>query len=153
MTIAASALSMLSTITFAALQMRNLRHAGSRMCLRLTVGKWQSWTREPHANFENLLGLVSSWKEPVSVCGRQQWSVSRRKGRETGGARERAWERAWEKAGRTVGLSPDIHAGRLKASPLGAGGPLLDQILGKADGFNLRIRRKTMMRKSSSLLQ
>lgn len=75
--------------------------------------------------------------------------MSRRKGRETGGARERARE----KAGRTVGLSPDIHAGRLKASPLGAGGPLLDQILGKADGFNLRIRRKTMMRKSSSLLQ
>lgn len=25
----------------------------------------------------------------------------------------------------------------------------MDQILGKADGFNLRIRRKTIMRKSS----
>lgn len=44
MTIAASALSMLSTIMFAALQMRNLRHAGSRMCPWLTVAELDQGT-------------------------------------------------------------------------------------------------------------
>ena len=96
---------MLSAIMFAALQMRSLRQAGSRMCPRSTAGKWQSRLGNLMQSLRTCSALCPL-EQNRFVCGRQQQSVSRRKGRETGGAQERTQE----KAGRTVGLSPDIHA-------------------------------------------